>query len=356
MKDSIKHTCNDDPCNLDVTDENIFSSRFTVKSLIKGIVGIAFSVVLIIFLMSYISIDTLSALVKNAGVVFLFTATVFYLGTYYFRALRFKLMFVDTDPGLGALFSIVSLHSLFNHMMPFRTGEISYLYLQKRYLNTSYDKAGAMLIIARLFDLAALFLWALILLPAFFIKTDNVIMSWTWPVLSLILLILVLLIEGGKEKSKQLSGWLLKKVPSRSYPDGLIQRIVAFVHNTLTHTLDITRNVSLRSMLSLSMAFHLFSFLYFFSIIRTFGLKIRFLESIIPAYGASFAMFIPFNGLGSIGTFEAGMSLGQIGIGTEGGVSVSLAFLAHVHLIIIALAMSAAGYLYLRICSHRKIT
>jgi uncharacterized membrane protein YbhN (UPF0104 family) len=107
----------------------------------------------------------------------------------------------------------------------------------------------------------------------------------------------------------------------------------------------------------ISMSLWFANFLYFFAVLRAFGQNILLLESIFAAYGATLGYLLPINGLGSLGTFEAGMAMGQVGIGTEGQLSVSLAFLTHAHVILTGMLAASVAWIYLKIRSvrHKRV-
>lgn len=81
-----------------------------------------------------------------------------YGAVYFVVAMRWRLLLMPQAP-LGAslprLFAISALHNFYNLALPARTGELTILLLAQRHLGTTKAHAGAGLLLARLFDVAA---------------------------------------------------------------------------------------------------------------------------------------------------------------------------------------------------------
>ena len=343
------------------TGEDKFETKRSLLaggSLAKGIVGIFISLALLFWLFSYLRVELFVSLLKKVGLHMLVLATLIYLSTYFFRAYRFQLIFGKGHPSTISLFAVVSLHSFFNHMLPFRTGEVSYLYFQKKYLKISYSMAGASLILARILDVIALITWACILFPAVFMKAGKITLSYLWPpALMTCLFILFFYIRRWRKSVSALSRMVECLPPAPESADSLGQRILRFFRGTIEHATCIMKEAPFIRLFLISMTLWFANFLYFFAVLRAFGQNILLLESIFPAYGATLGYLLPINGLGSLGTFEAGMAMGQVGIGTEGQLSVSLAFLTHAHVILTGMLAASVAWIYLKIRSvrHKRV-
>lgn len=325
-------------------------SRVRGSSLAKGIVGIFISLTLLFCLFSYLRVELFVSLLKKAGLHMLVLATLIYLSTYFFRAYRFNLIFGKEHPSTRSLFAVVSLHSFFNHILPFRTGEVSYLYFQKKYLKIPYSMASASLILARILDVVALITWACMLFPAVFMKAGKITLGYLWaPALMTCLFILFFYIRRWRKSISALS-WVVECLPpAPESADSLRQRILRFIRGTIEHATCIIKEAPFIRLFLISMTLWLANFLYFFAVLGAFGQNISLLESIFPAYGATLGNLLPINGLGSLGTFEAGMAMGQVGIGTEDQLSVSLAFLTHAHVILTGMLAATVAWIYLKI-------
>lgn len=303
----------------------------------KGVIGLLLSLGLTLLLFLNIEAGTILSLIQTSRPGFLVVASIIYLVTHVFRAYRFKIMFPEQQDhfNLLPLFAIVSLHNLFQHLLPFKMGEVSYLLLQKKHLEIPYSQSGASLVFARIYDLIALFLWGIILFPIFYLgHTGWTSGSFFWVGILLVVSTLLFFFLNKTAKDATILKRLQKWLASKSATSKFSQRLLTFCSNTVEHSITISREVSFVKLLTISMMFWFTFFLYFFVLFRALGFDISFPESIFPSYGAIIANLIPINGFGNFGTFEAGMTMGQMGAGIDMNLSISMAFLSHAHLIV----------------------
>lgn len=321
---------------------------FGKKKYIRGIVGIFITLALLWFLVPHAKPKLFILLARNAQPNMLAWASLIYAATFILRSHRFHLMFGERDIRYQGLFAVVSLHSFFNHVLPFRAGELSYIHLQKRYHKIPYSEGSASLILARLYDILALFfLGVMLLLPFFLPQTDQPIGFILWIVFVLMVFFLLLFFLKRFSIFASVNNFLhhLLSFPHKS--PGLGGKIMRFSQKVLAHSSDMIKDAHFSRLLSISMAIWLLTFLYFFIIFRALGQGLCFMESLLPAYGAIVGNLLPVNGLGSIGTFETGLTFGQISIGKGSYISVPIAFMVHAHVILVGLILSGFSWAYL---------
>lgn len=111
------------------------------------------------------------------------------------RAWRFSLLLTGrAEPPSGAMFAIAARLILFNFLLPFKLGELSFPVMMKRAFGTGYLRAAGILVLARAMDLCAV---AAILMLGAGLLTDRTAFGWSRPVLlagGLIALVLPLIV------------------------------------------------------------------------------------------------------------------------------------------------------------------
>lgn len=78
-------------------------------------------------------------------------AVFFYFAALILKAVRFR-FFLSHKISLSEMFSIVSAHSFWNNILPFRSGELSYLYLLRKHGAVGRGEGITSLLVARIFD------------------------------------------------------------------------------------------------------------------------------------------------------------------------------------------------------------
>ena len=78
-----------------------------------------------------------------------------HLTAYFLRSLRFRILIQSKKVPLHALFDIVAVHNLLNHVLPMRAGELSYIYLARYRQDVPLGEGLGTLTVARTMDLMA---------------------------------------------------------------------------------------------------------------------------------------------------------------------------------------------------------
>ena len=127
----------------------------------KYIVAITITGVPVFYLLNQIQVRSISEILFSIDTPYLIAGFVFYFIQYLGRAYRFTILIDSQSANTKKLFSIVAVHNLLNHILPFRTGEATYIVLIKKYLNVEVSTGIATLILARVFDFVAIGLFFL---------------------------------------------------------------------------------------------------------------------------------------------------------------------------------------------------
>ncbi|WP_048188921.1 lysylphosphatidylglycerol synthase transmembrane domain-containing protein [Methanocella conradii] len=159
------------------------------KNLARWLV-IPITLLLVVILLVQISLSDIVNALLSISPKFLVLSFALYVLLYVFRAVRFRLM-LKSRVGYCTMFNIVCMHMLANSILPFKTGELAFVYLSKVQMGLQAGIGLATVAIARMFDALAvcvLFVLALVMTRG---KTD--IFTEAEP---LVLVMAVLMIAG----------------------------------------------------------------------------------------------------------------------------------------------------------------
>jgi uncharacterized protein (TIRG00374 family) len=160
------------------------------KKTLTKIVAAALTAVLIVVLLSQITLYDIATTLTSIDPVYIIIGFIFYLCTYFFRALRFHIL-LSNKVNLKDLFSIVCVHNMANNILPARTGEISYVYLAKKLHNIPVGEGVAGLMVVRVLDFITISF--LFFLSAIFIRDlPDEVNTLIWLIAGLIAVVLLL--------------------------------------------------------------------------------------------------------------------------------------------------------------------
>jgi len=128
------------------------------KYTIRGLFSVGLPVVVLWYLFSKIRLEDFYITVKNVSVPWLLLGFVTYGANQVFRTIRFFCLTHSARLNMFQLFRVQSIYIFLNYLLPFRTGEISYIYLANSYQNISVANCISSLIVARVSDYALLIL------------------------------------------------------------------------------------------------------------------------------------------------------------------------------------------------------
>ena len=122
---------------------------------LKILTSIIITIILVSTLLSQIQIADVITTLMSIDPVYLAMGFGLYLLSHFLRAMRFYILFKG-DIKLRDLFNIVCIHNMMNNILPARTGELSYIYLLKKYHNKNIGEGVATLLVARVFDIISI--------------------------------------------------------------------------------------------------------------------------------------------------------------------------------------------------------
>ena len=128
--------------------------------LLRIVFSALFGFVLLALLLSRLSISGLAKMVSDVPLWYWMFGLLIYLTVTVIRALRFWVLIFGKIP-LGEMIPITGIHLFLNALLPFRTGEASYVYLVRKTKKISGSEGLASLLIARIFDMIVVSLFFL---------------------------------------------------------------------------------------------------------------------------------------------------------------------------------------------------
>jgi len=296
----------------------------------KIILGLLFAILLIYYLLKQISIKDIAVLFHNLNMQLLIVAFLFYVGSYFFRALRFKIT-LNTKLKLTKLFHVVSIHTVMNNLMPARLGELSYIYLAKKQ-GIKGTTAISSLIAARVFDLIVISL--IFLVSVILIKKHSQMAGVIYLILLLLALLLLFLVISIilKHKVLRMLNYIARKLNIKR------AKAIKYILIKLSEaSKDLDRIKSKKILLLVffsSIAVWICQFLTLYLIVISSGVRIGLLFLIVSITFSTLSTILPIYSPGGFGTIEGSWALGLVILGVSKEIAISTGFFQHIILII----------------------
>lgn len=270
-----------------------------------------------------------------------------YFFTYVILALRWRILFNKTKarssgPPLLSLFALAATHNFYSNILPARTGEISLVYLSKKYLGIDASEGMSSLVLVRTFDFIVLGLLATVFL---ILQQDNIFLAektiLPWAVIFIFIPVLGLLsiIVWGET----VAFWLEERMIDNDFKKTFYKKTMLFFIRTIRQ-LSKRKSCSFYTMclgLSLILMLMRVSMLSVFLIyaVHPAPLGVAFLVSICTLVFLS----LPIQGFLGLGAFEGGWVLGyaMTGLPVEDGLVTALN--AHLLLLLYLGLLGAVG-------------
>jgi glycosyltransferase 2 family protein len=305
----------------------------------KRLIFFVFSIGLLAFLLWKAGTWTILAVLRNSKRDWLMIAMGFYLVSYIGRALRFRSLLRRSRCGFQSLVQIVCWHNLCNHLLPARTGELSFVYLvRKRKLDTAVSGLST-LIACRIFDGMAVLLF----LSAGLLLQPVNIFGMRPPFLWLIALVTLLALASSLYRFSSLLTWLAERID----PFLKAFHVTRFAERLREAAAEFRRmqsGVLYRRSLAWTLFLWTFQFLTFYALMRSFHVLLSFWAILIGAGVAALAGFIP-SATGNFGPLEAGWALGFALVGLKLHEGLATGFAMHVAVLGFACTFAAAALL-----------
>jgi hypothetical protein len=139
-----------------ITHPSPVARKSPLKRIVQYSVIVALTVLLLYFLLRQVNVIDIWRAMVSVGPWWLLASFIFYFLSVVIRAVRFRLLTRKQIP-FGTMMNIVFVHNFSNGLLPSFLGELSFVYLARKTGKNSVGEATAALIIARFFDMCAVF-------------------------------------------------------------------------------------------------------------------------------------------------------------------------------------------------------
>jgi len=291
----------------------------------RGSLAVSLVILLVFayFLYEYDVFPKLEEIFRRLSLKFVALSLLFYASTYFFRAKRFEVLF----PFIGTLdlAAVMAVHTFFNNVLPFRSGEASFPIILKKLFGVEVSSSSAALTVVRFLDLISLSLLFLVSVFAVSMTGRRELIVIPLAALTLLFLLLFLLYK------------LVKKLSGRfSFFAGVFTFISGFVS---------ARKVA--ALFFYSLLTWLFKFLSFFFILRAGGIELNYFQTVFVSTFAELTTVLPVHSFAGFGTFEAGLVGGFALLGVKGSYALTVAFYFHLLLLLMSALLALTGWVYL---------
>lgn len=251
----------------------------------------------------------LESMPRDLGLSSILMGAVYYLLTLAVRTLRFQLMIrnVEVRPlRFGQSAQLIGLSNLLNHVLPFRSGELFFVFFTGVLHEIPLTRATFVVVALRLFDLLGLVV--LVLFATLPFASELGLHGghwWALSTLAALLLSFVVLADGWARlirRTLELLG--LNLVRFESSLETLVDRGARLRAPML-----------LLPMLGLTLVIWLLLCLSFGAFVAAAGFELGLGALVLASLGPILASILPINAVGSLGTLEAGWVVGFVWAG-----------------------------------------
>ncbi len=250
------------------------------------------------------------------------------------RVARYRMMLAGNGcrPRTWDLCAVVSLHQIGNHVLPARMGELTFPYLLRRCAGTPVERSLSVLLVIRLQEIAVL--GGLFVAALVFVAPGLAGQSRASPVMlggagAAVILLAVVFEWLTPKVFGLLARWC--RSPSSPLERILPKRWTARLQGTLLRLAEeAARPIPMgrrAGLMGLTLVLWLTMFLLFHALMRMSGYDVTYLQTIVGSSFANFSQLLPVNTFGSLGSLEAGWTLGfsLVHVPAQGALATALA-------------------------------
>jgi glycosyltransferase 2 family protein len=292
---------------------------------------VAVAIVVILLRLTNVSPSVILQTLRRVSPFALVLGFLLHMATYVLRSIRFRLLIHSARPPLGSLFEIVTVHNLTNHVLPFRTGELSYFYLVRSLHRVPVTEGLGTLAICRIMDFMAFTLYYPLAVVHLHLQGFAFPLHvWTvlWTVLPFFLLSAALLIVLAL-RGRALAGFLRRILGRRpSLSSRWMDRILEKIEETACSFQHLGERKVYVGAFLLSMAILGLVYVIGYVLLAGMGYRMGIPLVVFCSTFASLGMLLPLYSFGGFGTLEAGWTVGCLaaGFSKEMGMASGLSF------------------------------
>jgi uncharacterized membrane protein YbhN (UPF0104 family) len=314
----------------------------TARKWMFGTLVALLSVGLVVALLSQIKLADILRLSNRLTLPQLVTAFLLYSGANLFRALR--LGSILGRRGFLSLTAISAIHSFLNHMLPFRSGELSLPFLLRAFLGRGLSSGALSLVVVRLYDMlsiAALMMVSLAMVrgelePRLAGAIGYALVALAVGLAALFMALPAILSVTGKWLPA--CGSVLGGRGAR-----WSAKLAGALHEMRRELATLTPRQRYVTLPITSLLAQLCIYGFFYYVMRVMGIDIGFCKNMLASSGEMITSLLPINMLGSFGTLEAGWAVGYAICGLPKADAIASGFVVHGLIIASGLIISLAG-------------
>ena len=304
--------------------------RFSLTGMLASVL-IALAIVVLLMKLTNVPPSFILDTLRGISPLALLVALGLHVVTYLLRSLRFRLLIHSARPSLVSLFDIVTVHNLMNHVLPFRTGELSYFYLIRSLHGVPLSEGVGTLAICRIMDLMAFALFYPLAIILLYLKGFS-FPPYLWPVLWTVVplfFLLAALLVVLSVRGKALVG-LLRRLIGRGPSRGSrwVERVLEKLEEAAYSFQHLGAKKIYLGTFLLSLAIIGLLYIIIYILLAGMGYPMEMPLVIFCSTLASVGQLLPLYSFGGFGTLEAGWTVGCVmaGFSKEMGMASGLSF------------------------------
>lgn len=324
------------------------TARFRPGKRAWQIFGLVVSVGIAMVLLREVDFEQFLAMAAGVPVWSLGAAAVCYLLLNFFRLLRFRVLLQGADVPFDMFYPIVLYHNFLVRVLPFKTGEVSYVVLLRQYFNQPLREGVSSLVSSRLFEL---FMVIVIGGGALLLAADQINIQ------PAVALLIVLLVGGAYLAALYFSGALLH-IAARLMRQAAARlgqpRLAGWGDekiNALAASFDRVRRPRT---FALALLLSLFTYgttaLFYVVLLVAVGVDAAPVALVAMVSIAMLAESLPLATISGLGMIEGGWAFGLVALaGYDVGQAASIGFFLHGCQLIVAALSGLLGYVWLQV-------
>lgn len=309
---------------------------------------------LVALLLSQISLGEVVGLLAGASFPWLAVGGLCYVATNICRALRFMCLLPFHPARFLTLLAIAFALSMFNNVLPSRSGEVTFVYMMRQQHDVPAGEAAAVLVVARIFDylaVATLFvITALLSLP----RLPGYAL-WVVLTVTLLLLLTVAVLAAIPWLGQWGLGLLERLLGHRRLRKLTLSTLILRASQAAVRAFEAIRSVRTYALTGLcSLLIWLGTFAWFWSFLAARGIQTNAAEMIVGATFAVLSKAIPFITVGGLGAHEAGWTVGFMLVGFDRHTAIASGFAVNILTLLASLLCGGLGLTSLFLARRRK--
>ncbi|PIE31529.1 hypothetical protein CSA56_18020 [candidate division KSB3 bacterium] len=300
----------------------------SIRKHFSKLFSLGLGIFLVIWLLSQLDLADTFAIIRDIPLSFLGLGAVCYVVSFAIRTLRFR-MLLAPDQQRSHLFPIVLVHYTALTIIPARLGELSYVYLLKKFNNVPTGHSLSSLLLARVFDHIAIS--TLFLCASFFIDLQTQWLKTTSIFVGIGLVVSVLLLIALLTYKEICVAWLRRVLETLRFDRySLIRRVMHELDNIVSALQGIHLKQHLGSIFGLSLMIWLCIFGVNYALLQSFDVTLTYIE---VAFASTFMILlglIPLQLLGGVGVRQTAWTFIALALGVSKNNAIVSAFGTHI--------------------------